>query len=193
MVQEQTSFFLDRHQAARQLASMLNQFRGKRVVIVAVSDGGVPIAKLLSQELNAEIAFVPSRILYSPADPNVEIGVVSLDTAIVKEGCRDIPQDYIYRQVQQMRNSLLADYSDFHDNMVPEVEGKVVILVDDITKSSYEILASMKTVMKQRPEKVVVACPVVTIAAACEIADQAEAVFLHVVSADEIGNSFMVE
>ena len=71
--------------------------------------------------------------------------------------------------------------------MASRFQDKVVILVDDLTITSYEILACLNTIRKQQPEKIIVAVPAITPGAAHEIAQEAEAlIFIHIASDDSI-------
>lgn len=192
MILESTSLFLNRDQAAQQLAEKLLSYENKDVIIAAVSKGAWPIANHIAKRLEADFTFVPCEMIKDPADPLKTIGVVSFDYTIINNACRDIPQDYIYRQAQMLQANLKSRYRNFYRTMATRFQDRVVILVDDLTNISYEILACLKTIRKQQPEKIIVAVPAITENAAHEIAKEAEAlIFIHVISEDSIKTLMM--
>lgn len=141
MILESASIFLDRDQAAQQLAEKLLSYENKDCIIVAVSNGALPIASHIAKRLEADLTFVPREMIKDPADPHKTIGVVSFDYTIIDNSCRDIPQNYIYRQAQMLQANLISRYQDFYRTMATRFRDRVVILVDHLTNTSYEILA----------------------------------------------------
>lgn len=187
MVLEGKLLFLNRQQAAHQLAERLAGYAEKGAVIVAISNDGIPVAYHVAMELKAELAFVPYEELQSPTDKLRALGAVSLDYCVVKEQWRDIPQDFLYHKIQAIKANLMRKVEmvggvnprDFHD--------KVVILVSDYSETGCEVVACLKTIEKQRPYKIVVAIPVITSEAAHEITNTAdEFCFLEIASGDSI-------
>ncbi len=189
MILENTSIFLESDQEAQQLADKLLEYENKDVIVVAVSNAGWPLANLIAKQLKADFTFVPFEMIKDPADPLKTIGVVTFDYTITNESCRDIPQDYITRQARMLQADLISKYQDYYTTMAKRFQERVVILVDHITHTSYEILACLKTIRKQQPEKIVVAVPAITEGAAHEIAHEAESlIFIQLASEDSIKN-----
>lgn len=55
--------FQDREEAAYQLLLLLEEFRNKEVVVLAIPRGGVPIGYILAKELNASLDLLLSKKL----------------------------------------------------------------------------------------------------------------------------------
>ncbi|MES0329816.1 MAG: phosphoribosyltransferase family protein, partial [Dehalococcoidales bacterium] len=59
----QKPIFENRFDAGRQLAEKLMQYRGKPVVVLAIPNGGVPVALQVALALGADLDLVISRKL----------------------------------------------------------------------------------------------------------------------------------
>jgi putative phosphoribosyl transferase len=153
----------DRTQAGQLLCEKLKSYKDTNAVVVAVPHGGVPVAYPIAQLLNLPLNVIPCKKIRHPANKTKSIGSVSLDEAIVHEQGHDIPQDYIARQIQDQFRLLKEQKEEFSKNLSTHTKGKIVILVDDRLKTGDTLLASIRSLRKQRPEKIVVAVPVVTL------------------------------
>lgn len=191
MVLEVKFLFLNREQAAHQLAERLACYAKKDAVVVGISNGGMPVAYHLALELNAELTFVPYEKIQNPTDKSRAIGAVSLDYCVIHEQWRDLPQDFIYHQVQAIRNNLARKAQMLGGVNPPDFHNKIVMLVSDFSETGYEVVACLKTIEKQTPYKIVVAIPAITAEAAREITGEAdELFFLEIASGDSIEMSY---
>lgn len=65
--------FQDRQDAAKQLLWLLEEFRNKEVVVLAIPRGGVPIGCILAKELNASLDLLLSKKLEHLEIPNLPL------------------------------------------------------------------------------------------------------------------------
>ena len=68
--------FVDRSDAGRKLAEALIEYRKKRVVVLALPRGGVPVAKEIAAALDAPLDLVLVRKIGVPTQPELAMGAV---------------------------------------------------------------------------------------------------------------------
>jgi predicted phosphoribosyltransferase len=151
----------DRVQAASLLAERLTAYKNTDAVVLAIPSGGFVVAYHLAKSLNLHLDVIPCGKIKHPSG-QADIGSVSLDEVIITDSSRDLPQDYIHHQVVLLQHALQAKDKFYRGDRPPEnLMGKTVILVDDLLLSSHTILACLKTIDKQQPDKIIVAVPVI--------------------------------
>lgn len=162
-------YFADRYDAAMQLASLLEKYRGAEGVILAVPRGGVPIGYFLAKHLGLPLDLLMTKKLGHPDNPEFAIGAVGLEDSIVEE-TRGVDQQYVQAAIENTRKQLQEKYKLFMGGKLPvNLMNKVVIVVDDGIATGRTILATVRMLRKQRPAKLVVAVPVASREAAARI------------------------
>ena len=68
--------FLDRQSAGHHLAAMLQRFRGHDVVVLGLPRGGVPVASVVANELDAPLDVIVVRKLGVPSHPELAMGAI---------------------------------------------------------------------------------------------------------------------
>jgi predicted phosphoribosyltransferase len=153
----------DREHAGLLLAEKLRRFKDTRTIVIGASRGGAFIGYHLARVLHLPFSFVPCKKITHPANSRRTIGSVSEDEVIIHEEAHDIPKEYIYRQIVRNQNALKAQQSLYKSNRSCDIshiiKDKIVILVGDVLSSADAVLASIKTIKKQNPEKIIVAVP----------------------------------
>lgn len=163
MVMNNTAIFQNRRHAAYLLGERLMEYKNSDAIVVAVTGGGIQIGSYLAQLLNLTLEVIPCKKIKHPADSQKTIGAVSTDSVVVREA-GSIPQDYIYHQIQLLRHIIQGQNKNYYsDYEQASLMNKTIILVDDLLKTGDTLLASLKTIRKQLPEKVIVAVPNVTL------------------------------
>lgn len=153
----------DRTTAAQGLAEQLLAYRNTDAVLVSIPCGGVPIGYHLAFQLNLPLEIIPCKKIKHPAHQHKTIGSVSLDEVDVHEECRDLPQDYISHQVALLRYSMDISNKFIHRGVKAlPLNGKTVIVVDDILLSGDTMISCLRSIKKQKPERIVVAVPFAT-------------------------------
>ena len=66
---ESEVLFEDRHDAGQKLAAELEEYREQSAVVMAIPNGGVPVALELAGALNAELGVVVCRKIPIPLAP----------------------------------------------------------------------------------------------------------------------------
>lgn len=157
--------FADRREAGRKLAEMLFDYRGKRALVLAIPRGGIVVAEEIAKIIGADLDLVIPRKIGSPSDPEFAIGAVGPDRSYVlnKRVVRElgVPKDYIERTVRiesieiERRMKKYRGSSEF-----PDVEGRIVIIVDDGIATGYTMRVVVEFLKKMKPKSIVIAIPV---------------------------------
>jgi putative phosphoribosyl transferase len=153
----------NREHAGLLLAEKLRRFKGPKTVVIGASRGGTLIGYHLARALRLPFSVVPCKKINHPANAEKTIGSVSENEVIIHEGAHDIPREYIYRQIVRNQNALKAQQALYKSNHAyPSAKNKTVIIVGDVLNSADAVLASLRTIKKQKPEKIIVAVPSAT-------------------------------
>src|SRR5882757_7900959 len=125
-------YFIDRYDAAMQLARHLRRYRHEDGVILAVPRGGVPIGYYLARHLNFSLDLLMTKKLGHPDNEEYAIGAVGLEDSIIEHADGDLPEGYIEQEIMRIRQQLTEQYIKFMGEKKPiDIRGKIVIVVDD--------------------------------------------------------------
>jgi putative phosphoribosyl transferase len=156
-----------RRHAGQLLAEKLQSFKNSDAIVMAVPQGGVPVGRELAKALGLPFEIIFSRRIKDPANSDTSIGAVSLDEVVLQESNQYIPQSYIYHQIMVIRETLHSESRSFYSSHnKTNLQGRTVILVDDVLRETEELTACLNTVKRQNPRNIVIAAPVATSRAA---------------------------
>jgi putative phosphoribosyl transferase len=154
-------YFIDRYDAAMQLARHLEKYKQEEGVILAVPRGGVPIGYYLARHLDFAFDLLMTKKLGHPYNEEYAIGAVGLEDSIVEDTANDIPEGYIEQEVTRIRQQLAERYKKFMCEKKPAIiRDKIVIVADDGVATGRTILATLRMLRNKQPKKLVVAVPV---------------------------------
>ncbi len=164
-----------REQAGHLLSRKLMAYKNTNAIVLAVSYGGAPVAFWLANLLNLMFDVMPCRKIIHPGNSSKTIGAITVDDVYMHEDIENIPQDYVFHQIEILRNSLKQERL-FFDSLKPHssLRDKVVILVDDVLINSDVMVASLRDIRKQSPLKIVAAIPFVIAEAASNVAKETD-------------------
>lgn len=158
--------FRDRSEAGKLLAAQLRDYeRRKDTLVLALPRGGVPVAAEVAAKLDLPLDIFVVRKLGVPGHRELAMG------AIASGGIRVLNDD-VLRAMPHAAAQIAAvtaeesreverrerDYRGHRP--APEVEGRVVILVDDGLATGATMLAAVAALREKAPAKIVVAVPV---------------------------------
>ena len=165
--------FRDRSEAGRYLADALRHYAGKpNLLVLALPRGGVPVAYQVARALHAPLDLMLVRKLGVPGYEELAMG------AIAAGGIRVISNDVVRTLAIPDRAIAAAAANEEHElerrdrayrgsRPPPEVEGKVVILIDDGLATGSTMRAAVAALRTQQPERLVLAVPLAP-AESCE-------------------------
>jgi len=159
------ALFENRRDAGQKLAGALSEYAGQKVVVLAIPNGGVPIAIEIASVLKADLDIIVCRKLALPMNPKGGLGAVADDgTSIIDEEVilRDglSPEQVEYEANQVKANVKQRSLRYRGDALPSRLTGKVAIIVDDGFASGITMTVAIEAVKHRRPKEIVVAVPV---------------------------------
>jgi predicted phosphoribosyltransferase len=155
--------FHDRLHAGSLLSEKLDKYKSENTVILAIPRGGVEVAYPVAKSLGIKINIIAVRKLPIPESPETGFGAVAYDGSIflneeiarivgvTDEETKKIAAD-VLKEIKRRKHAYGAEN--------PDVRHKTVIIVDDGLATGCTMIAAVRSVRKQDPEKIIVAVPV---------------------------------
>ncbi|HEX3695535.1 MAG TPA: erythromycin esterase family protein [Polyangia bacterium] len=172
--------FANRREAGQQLAAKLTEYAGRSdVIVLGLPRGGIPVAAEVARALGATLDVFVVRKLGVPGHEELAMG------AIASGGVKIVNQ----RMVRQQRvsSSALAEITARENRELerrerayrngrplPELAGKIVILVDDGLATGASMLAAITALRSRKPARIVAAAPVASAEACHDLGAQAD-------------------
>jgi putative phosphoribosyl transferase len=158
--------FRDRFDAGRFLAGKLLHYADDPdVLVLALPRGGVPVGFEVARALGAPLDVFLVRKLGFPGHEEFAMGAVAsgglqvLNNEVLESFF--VPQEVIARIVEREQREIARQYDVYQKGRpVPDVSGKVVILVDDGLATGSTMRAAVRALRQQDPRLIVVAVPV---------------------------------
>ncbi|MEK7557266.1 MAG: phosphoribosyltransferase family protein [Patescibacteria group bacterium] len=155
--------FQDRQQAGEELAKALVAYRGQPgVVVIALPRGGVVVGNVVARALSAPLDIVVPRKIGFPGHEEYAIGAITeTGEAVWNEAERArVSDEYVKEAMTHEQAEAKRRLNVYRSGrQARDVEGTIVILVDDGIATGYTMRAAIKTLRTEAPQKIVVAVP----------------------------------
>ncbi|HET9683590.1 MAG TPA: phosphoribosyltransferase [Gemmatimonadaceae bacterium] len=158
--------FRNRTEAGRRLAADLTGYAGRSDVrVLALPRGGVPVAFEVARALDAPLDVFVVRKLGLPGHEEFAMGAIaSGDVVMINEQvvrATGVSRAAIERVLDDERRELARREELYRGSRPPvDVEGNIIILVDDGLATGASMFVAVEAVKRERPARVVVAVPV---------------------------------
>ncbi|HSX12768.1 MAG TPA: phosphoribosyltransferase [Rhabdochlamydiaceae bacterium] len=158
--------FKDRSDAGRQLVPLLRAYKDQEnTVVLGLARGGVVTAYEIAKALHLPLGVIVVRKIGAPGNEELALGAITeKGEGIFNDhliSLLSVSQDYLKRQIEkekQVAKARLALY--LGKKAAPNVQGKVVILVDDGIATGASMRVAIHSVRSQGAKKIVLAVPV---------------------------------
>lgn len=151
------------------------------MVVLAIPNGGVPVALEVASALNADLGLVICRKVPMLVSPEGSLGAAADDgTVILNEeavkriGLSRQQLEYEISKVRAEIKQRIIFYKG--DQPLVRVSGKTVIIIDDGLASGFTMMAAVESIRHRRPQQVVVAVPVASAIAVKQVEKVADRV-----------------
>ena len=163
-LRDQTGVFRDREHAGEILAGMLEVYSDRDATIMAIPAGGVPVAKVLAEQLNLPMDIAVVSKITLPWNTEVGYGAVAFDGTVrlnndlvARLGLSDeeIQQGIsktsakVARRVRHLRG----------EQALPDLSASPIILVDDGLASGFTMQVAVEALQKVGTHSITVAVP----------------------------------
>jgi putative phosphoribosyl transferase len=155
--------FIDRKDAAIQLAQALEKYKDTGAIVLGIPRGGSETAYYVARYLHAELAMLVARKLGHPANPEYAIGAIAEDGSIyINELAQQgISEDMIAHMVEKQKEEITRRIQLLrHGEPLPKLKDRTVLLVDDGIATGSTVFAAIRMCKKMGAGKIVVAAPV---------------------------------
>jgi len=156
--------FRNRAHAGRLLAMKLPEYASSNALVLAIPAGGVPVAYEMSNNLGLAMDIVIVRKIQLPGNTEAGFGAMGPDGEVIfneifMRSLR-LSKDEIARQVAKTKKVIDSRNLIYrHDRPFPELDDKIVILVDDGLASGYTMSEAIRFVKRKLAKKIVAAIP----------------------------------
>jgi putative phosphoribosyl transferase len=156
--------FEDRKEAGRLLAKKLDKYKGSNAIVFGIPSGGIPVASEIADALKLPMDLIIVRKIQIPYNPEAGFGAMGPEGEVIfNEGLLSqlrLTEGEIKTQVQKTKDILKKRNRLFRgEKPFPPLKDKIVIIVDDGLASGYTMLAAIKFIKRNVPEKIVVVVP----------------------------------
>jgi len=158
------AIFENRQDAGRQLAEKLSEYSEQPVIVLAIPNGGVPVALEVALALDADLDLVISRKIPIPLNPEAGFGAIADDGTIILNEIVVKSMGLSRQQIEYEASKVRAEIKQrsllYRGNRpLVSVNGKTVIIIDDGLASGFTMLAAVESVRRRRPKEIIVAVP----------------------------------
>lgn len=158
--------FQNREQAGMILVKFLKNYANlKNVIVLALPRGGVPVAYQIAKALHAPLDVFVVRKLGVPGHEELAMGAIATGDVLVFNqsiiNSLHIKEHSIKDVIASEKLELARRERKYRGNQAyPELNSKIVILVDDGIATGATIRAAIKALKQYLPQKIIVAVPV---------------------------------
>lgn len=159
------AIFENRSDAGAKLAGELAAYAGLSALVLAIPNGGVPVAIEVAGALKADLDVVVSRKIPVPVNLEGGLGAITEDgTYIINEDIvkrNGITSEQIEYEASKVKAGIKQRIAKYRGDRLPiRTSGRVVIIVDDGLASGVTMTAAVESVKHRKPKAIVVAVPV---------------------------------
>ena len=160
--------FENRDDAYKQLCDVLpiDDMINEEWIILAISNGAVPIALKLAKILEAQFDYLFTKKIFTPKNSECEIAIITETQEVVihEELLKSFNLDInnIYSDANRIyKDDILYYKAKYRNNLdIIDLENKNVLLVDEGLNTGLTMMACIKSVINEKAKSICVAVPI---------------------------------
>lgn len=156
--------FENRQQAGNRLGRMLKRLKGRDVVVMGLPRGGVVVADQVARHLDAPLGVLLVCKISHPYSPEFAVGAIAEDDGPIYSEQDIVAIDPLWLKLEEEgAHELIDQRRDLyygHAGASPDLNGKIVVLVDDGIATGLTMSAAVQNVTIHGALRVVIASPV---------------------------------
>lgn len=171
--------FPDRESAAILLGDKIKNKLKDTVLVLAIPRGGVVTGKVIAKILNSKLDLIVCKKVGHPGNPEYAIGSVCADgSSIQTDSGSEQLKDYFNRESVKLTSWLTERYAQLTGRSKPEsVSGKNILLCDDGVATGSTVRAAVKSLKKNKANRIYVATPVISQTALNQLRKDCDQIF----------------
>jgi len=163
-LRDQVGIFRNRDHAGEILAGMLEVYSDSAAIVMAVPAGGVPVAKVLAEQLGLPMDIVVVSKITLPWNTEVGYGAVAFDGSVrlnndlvARLGLSD---EEIQQGISKTSAKVAHRVKNLHsEQALPDLSTSQIILVDDGLASGFTMHVAVEALQKAGTNSITVAVP----------------------------------
>jgi predicted phosphoribosyltransferase len=156
--------FVDRRDAGERLAAALSDLAGSELVVLGIPRGGVEIAALVAERLDAPLDVVIPRKVGAPGNPELGLGAVAEGVEVLDERLirvLGVSPGYLRAEIAAQQDEIRRRAMAYRGNRPPiELAGKVAVVIDDGVATGGTAAAALRWARARGASRVILAVPV---------------------------------
>ena len=147
------------------MAEKLKIYKNKKAIVLAIPRGGLVVAAEIARALGAKLDIVVTHKLGAPWNPELAIGATAEDgTCVFNEDVLkygEVSENFIENEKREQIMEIKRRVYEYRGKRkFPNLNGKIVIIVDDGIATGATVRAAIACVKNKKPEKIIIATPV---------------------------------
>lgn len=157
--------FKDRQDAGNLLSLKLIKFKNsKNTLLLALPRGGVIIASPISKSLALPLDIIIPRKIGAPSNEELAIGAICQEEIVLNQNLIEalhVHENYLKKTIDEEKREAIRRNNIYRKNkMLPQIENKIIILIDDGIATGSTMEVAVKYVRTKKPKQVVIAIPI---------------------------------
>ncbi len=156
--------FVDRRDAGERLAAALSDLAGSELVVLGIPRGGVEIAAVVAERLDAPLDVVIPRKVGAPGNPELGLGAVAEGVEVLDERLirvLGVSPGYLRAEIAAQQEEIRRRAMAYRGSRPPiELAGKVAVVIDDGVATGGTAAAALRWARARGASKVILAVPV---------------------------------
>lgn len=152
--------FKNREEAGTELALRLQAYKDKKVVVLAIPRGGLPLGAIIAKKLDAPLDVAITKKIGHPMNKEYAVGALNKQGYVLNPDVQ-LPEKALQEEIRKVQKQVEEKHEQYYSKGAPqELKAKWVVIVDDGMATGSTVLATVQLVGQQHPAGIVIATPV---------------------------------